>query len=66
MCQMRIVLDRGGKEEVIMTNATLLEKNRAGVVVSALFEDPKQVDGVFVKRIDFTKGTVLLEREPSA
>ena len=63
MCQMSIVVERDGAEEKIMENASRLEVTDEGVVVSALFEEPKLVPGARVSRIDFLDGLVTLTAE---
>ena len=60
MCQMSVVRAGDNGEEKILDNVTLLEADEGGVTVSALFEAPKRVEGVMVKRIDFMAGTVTL------
>ncbi|MDR9501459.1 MAG: CooT family nickel-binding protein [Desulfurivibrionaceae bacterium] len=60
MCQMSVVLEKEGKEEVIMENVILLEAKEGGIEVSTLFDPPKLVPGAMVKRMDFSSGTVIL------
>ena len=60
MCQMNVVLDHDGEQEKIMDNVTLLEVTAEGVLVSALFEEPKLVKSAWVKNIDFLDGRVTL------
>jgi predicted RNA-binding protein len=60
MCQMSVVLEKEGKEEVIMENVILLEAKEEGIEVSTLFDPPKLVPGAMVKRMDFSSGTVTL------
>jgi predicted RNA-binding protein len=61
MCQMNVVLELEGKKEKVMDNATRLEVTGEGVLVSALFEEPKLVKSARVKNIDFLSGTVTLD-----
>ena len=61
MCQMNVVLEHDGEQEKIMDNVTHLEVTGEGVVVSALFEEPKLVKSAWVKDIDFQGGTVTLD-----
>jgi len=60
MCQMSVVMAGDGEPEKIMDNVTLLEVDQDGVTVSTMFEPPRRVDGVMVKKIDFLAGTVTL------
>lgn len=60
MCQMRVVLEKEGEQEMILDNASLLEVTDDGVSVSALFEPPRVVPHAMVARIDFMSGTVTL------
>lgn len=62
MCQMRIVLQRGSDEETILENAALLEATDRGLVVNALFEEPKLIEGAVVSRIDFLQGKVMVRK----
>lgn len=58
MCQMKIILKRGDREEVVLENAATLDVNEKGVVVSAMFEQPKIIAGAEVCSIDFLAGRV--------
>lgn len=58
MCQMSIVLEQDGKEEMIQESATLLEVTKDGLMVSALFEEPKLIRNASVRAIDFLHGKV--------
>ncbi len=60
MCQMSVVLEKEGSQEVIMENVTLLEAKDGGIDVSTLFDPPKHVAQVMVKKMDFSSGTVTL------
>ena len=62
MCQMSIVLEQDGKEEVILENASLLEVVDDGVRVSALFEEPKLILQASVRAIDFLHGKVIVTK----
>ena len=61
MCQMKVMLDKEGQQELVMEDVTQLEVAEEGIRVSALFEEPKVVSGVAVKKIDFISGTVTLQ-----
>ncbi len=60
MCQMSVVLEKDGSQEVIMENVTLLEAKDDGIEVSTLFDAPKLVPQAMVKKMDFNSGTVTL------
>ena len=60
MCQMNIMLDRGGDQELIMENVMLLEVKDGGVEISTLFDAPQQLKDVVVTKIDFNNGKVTL------
>lgn len=63
MCQVSVVLEQDGGQTKIMENVTLLEVLPDGVTVSTLFEEPKIVSGVRLKKIDFLGGAVILTSE---
>jgi len=60
MCQMRIILKQGGSEEVVLENAALLKVTDDGILVNALFEQPKLIRGAAVSGIDFLENKVTL------
>ena len=60
MCQMSIVLEKNNDLEKIMENVSLLEVTDAGITISTLFEEPKTVPNVVIKKIDFLEGIVTL------
>ena len=60
MCQMRIILKQGGREEVVLENAARLEVADEGILVNALFEQPKLIQGAAVSGIDFLENKVTL------
>lgn len=64
MCQMKVVQEVDGRDELIMADASLLEDDPAGVRISSLFDPPRLVPGVKVVRIDFLGGKVVLGRPP--
>jgi predicted RNA-binding protein len=63
MCQMNVVLEHDGKQEKVMENVTQLQVTGDGILVSALFEEPKLVKSARVKNIDFLGGTVTLDNK---
>ncbi len=60
MCQMRIILERNGKEETVLENAAALEVTSQGMVISTLFESPRTLEHVKLKKIDILGGRVVL------
>ena len=60
MCQMRIILKKGGSEEIVLENAALLKLTDEGILVNALFEQPKLIPGAAVSVIDFLENKVTL------
>ena len=62
MCQMSIILEKDGEEEVVLTNAAKLEVLAEGIKVSALFEEPKILADAVMKEIDFLDGKVWLKQ----
>lgn len=62
MCQMSIIVEQDGQEEVVLKNAAQLETVEEGIKVSALFEEPITITDAFVSRIDFLDGEVRLKR----
>jgi len=62
MCQMRIILKQGDTEEVVLENAALLKVTDEGILVSALFEQPKLIPHAAVSGIDFLGNKVTVVR----
>ncbi len=63
MCQMKIMLDKEGQQELVMEDVAYLEVVDEGIKISTLFEDPKLIPGVVIKTIDFLSGkATLLEK----
>ena len=60
MCQMNVLLEKEGGDELLMEGASLLEAKPDGVELSSLFESPRLIPGVRVLRIDFLNGKVVL------
>ena len=61
MCQMNVMVDKQGNEEIVLENVTQLEVVEDGVMLSTFFEEPKLISGVAVKTIDFLSGKLILE-----
>jgi predicted RNA-binding protein len=62
MCQMSVVVEEEGVEEVIMENVTRLQVRGDIVEVSAFFEEPRKVEAVLIHAIDFLGGKVILKK----
>lgn len=62
MCQMSVVLDRDGSEELIMEDVTTLVVESDSMQISTLFEGPKVVEHVVIRSIDFMAGKVFLQQ----
>lgn len=60
MCQMKVVQEVDGRDELVMEDASLLEDDPAGVRLSSLFDPPRLIAGVKVVRIDFLNSRVVL------
>jgi len=60
MCQMNVLLEKEGGDELLMEGASLLESKGDGVELSSLFDPPRLIPGVRVVRIDFLNGKVIL------
>ena len=60
MCQMKVVQEVDGRDEVVMADVSLLEDDPAGVRVGSLFDPPRLIAGLKVVRIDFLNGKVVL------
>ena len=58
MCQMRIILKQGDREEVVLENAAMLKVTDKGILVNALFEPVKLIPGATVSGIDFLENRV--------
>lgn len=60
MCQMRVVLLRDANQEKIHDAVTKLEVNSEGVLVHALFEQPRLIPGATIREVDFLDGMTVL------
>lgn len=62
MCQMKVVVDENGKEDVLMENVTRLQVSGTTIEVAAFFEAPIKVEDVVIQSIDFLGGKVVLKK----
>lgn len=65
MCQISVVVEREDDQEKILENVTRLDVTPDGVLLSTFFEEPQEVKNVFIHRIDFLGGTVVLHESSS-
>ena len=61
MCQMKIMQDKDGQQELVMEDVANLEVVEDGIRISTLFEEPKLIPGVSIKTIDFLSGKTMLQ-----
>ncbi|MBT3353436.1 MAG: CooT family nickel-binding protein [Candidatus Scalindua sp.] len=61
MCQMKIMQDKDGQQELVMEDVSQLEVVEDGIRISTLFEEPKLIPGVTIKTIDFLSGKTILQ-----
>ena len=61
MCQMKIMQDKDGQQELVMEDVSQLEVVDDGIRISTLFEEPKLIPGVTIKTIDFLAGKTMLQ-----
>jgi len=57
---MRVVVEKEGKEEVMVENVTRLEVLEQGIAVATLFEGSREIDGAALRHIDILAGKVYL------
>jgi predicted RNA-binding protein len=62
MCQMSVVVDKEGTEELLFEDVTNLVVEDRGLQISTLFEGPKSVERVAIDSIDFMAGKVFLKQ----
>ncbi len=62
MCQMSVMIEREGIEELVMEDVTSLVVEPDGLQISTLFEGPKKVEHAVIRSIDFMAGKVLLQQ----
>ncbi|MBC8553955.1 MAG: CooT family nickel-binding protein [Candidatus Brocadiales bacterium] len=63
MCQMKIMMDKEGQQELVMEDVAHLEVLEEGIRISTLFEEPKLIPGVAIKTIDFLSGKAMLQEK---
>lgn len=60
MCQMRVVMEKDGKEELLLENVTSIEILEKAVAVTTLFEGSREISDAVVRHMDFLSGKVFL------
>ncbi len=63
MCQMKIMLDKEGLQELVMEDVAHLEVVEEGIKISTLFEEPRFIPNVVIKTIDFLSGKAMLQEK---
>ena len=63
MCQMSVVLEKDGVEEMLLEDVTNLQVDNGTVSVSTLFEGPRKLQDVAIRSIDFMAGKVFLQKK---
>jgi predicted RNA-binding protein len=64
MCEIRVVIEQDGVEEVLMENVTKLDVLDNSVAIMSLFEAPREIKGTTIRNIDFLAGKVFLQKRP--
>lgn len=62
MCQMSVIVEEDGVEEIVMENVTRLQVSGTTVELSAFFEEPRRLESVFIESIDFLGGRLVLKK----
>jgi len=62
MCQISVVVEKEGVEEMVMEDVTNLVVDSDSLQISTLFEGPKVLEHVAIRSIDFMGGKVLLQQ----
>lgn len=63
MCEMRVISEQSGKEEVLGENITALKVGDSGIQINSLFEGNIEFPDMVIDYIDFTAGKVVLIKE---
>lgn len=62
MCEIRVVMEQDGIEEMLMQNVTRLEVRETSISVTSLFEGSMEIPNSVVRHIDFLAGKVFLQK----
>ncbi|WP_136807392.1 CooT family nickel-binding protein [Desulfosediminicola flagellatus] len=64
MCEIRVVIEQNGVEEVLMENVTKLDVLESSVSITSLFEGSREIPDSVIRNIDFLSGKVFLQKSP--
>jgi len=62
MCQISVVMEKDGVEELVMEDVTTLVVDSDNLEISNLFEGPKVIPQAVIRSIDFVAGKVVLQK----
>ena len=62
MCQMNIVVDQDGIEDILFADVTNLVVNKGNMTITTLFEGSREVKDMTITAIDFMAGKVFLKK----
>ncbi len=62
MCEIRVVMEQDGNEEILMQNVTKLDIGEQSISITSLFEGSKEVPDSVIRHIDFLAGKVYLQK----
>ncbi len=63
MCQMSVMMEKNGTNEMVLENVTTLEVVENGLKIATLFEGSQELVGAVINRIDFAGGKVYLTQK---
>ncbi len=63
MCEMRLIVEKEGVEELLGENITKLEVQEGGIKVNSLFEGSTEIKDMVIDYIDFAAGKVVLSKQ---
>jgi predicted RNA-binding protein len=64
MCQLKVIREQDGGQEVLMESVTTVEVSPTGVLLGTYFEEPLRVEGVWIQRLDLLTGVLVLVNQP--
>lgn len=62
MCEIRVVMEQNGGEDLVMENVTKLDVSDSSITITSLFEGSRKVDEAVIRSIDFVAGKVYLHK----
>jgi predicted RNA-binding protein len=63
MCQMSVVVEKDGVEEMLLEDVTTLQVGKETLKVSTLFEGTRELRDMAIRSIDFMAGKVFLQKK---